>query len=83
MSKSMGNLEEFNKALNDFTKANIILQNDSPDLAKLPLKASTGGAASKIVGTALKAISSMVSIKTMQYLRQHRKPKIDPIMASK
>ena len=83
MLKNLGDLKEFNKALAEFTRANIILQNDSAGLAKLPLKASGSGAAAKIVGTAIKALSGMVTTKTMQhFLRKHR-TKIEPVMASK
>jgi len=83
MSKSLGDLKEFNKALAEFTRANIILQNDSADLGKLPLKASTSGAASKIVGTALKAISGIATTKAIQHIFQRNRAKIRPVTASK
>ena len=83
MSKSLGDLTEFNKALAEFTRANMILQADRAGLAKLPLKASSSGAASKIISTAIKTLTGLVTTKTMQQLLRKQRTKIEPVMASK
>ena len=83
MSKSLGDLKGFNKALAEFTRANMILQADNADLAKLPLSASSHGAATKIIGTAIKTLTGVVTTKTIQQLLRKHRTKIEPVMAAK
>ena len=84
MTKSLGDLDEFNKALAEFTRANFILQQDNPDLGKLPLQASSGGAAAKVLARAVKAISGIATTKLMQNLYQkNNTPTINPVTAKK
>lgn len=84
MMKSLGDLDEFNKALAEFTRANFILRTDSPDLGKLPLQASSGGAAAKILSNALKAVSGIGATKLMQNLYQRKQTTpINPVTAKK
>ena len=84
MMKSLGDLDEFNKALAEFTRANYILQKDNPDLGKLPLQASSGGAAAKILTRAVKAVSGIATTKLMQNLYQKKNlPPINPVTAKK
>ena len=58
MVKSIGNLDEFNKALAEFTKANGILHDNTSAISKLPLKASSNGTATRIATKVLKALSN-------------------------
>ena len=84
MTKSLGDLGEFNKALAEFTRANYILQTDSSDLGKLPLQASSGGAATKILSRAIKALSGISATKLIQNLYQkNQTTPIKPVMAKK
>ena len=84
MAKSLGDLGEFNKALAEFTRANYILQTDSPDLGKLPLQASSGGAATKILSRAVKALSGIGATKLIQNLYQkNQTTPIKPVIAKK
>jgi hypothetical protein len=84
MAKSLGDLGEFNKALAEFTRANYILQMDSPDLGKLPLQASSGAAATKIVGRAVKALTGIGVTKIAQSLYQKKRTApINPVTAKK
>ena len=84
MMKSLGDLDMFNKALAEFTRANYILQKDSPDLAKLPLQASSGGAATKILSNVVKALGGIGTTKIIQTLYQKNKTTpISPVTAKK
>ena len=58
MVKNINNLEEFNKALSDFHKANNILAELNPGLGKIPLQATSGAVAQKIIGGLVKALTA-------------------------
>ena len=58
MLKNLNNLEEFNKALSDFHKANNILAELNPGLGKIPLKATSAAVAQRIVGGLVKALTA-------------------------
>ena len=57
MVKSIGNLDEFNKALAEFTKANNFLQKNTAPVSKLPLAALSTTAATMIATTVLKSLT--------------------------
>lgn len=55
MMANLTNLEEFNKALADFHRANNILAELNPGLGKIPLQANSFGAAQKVLSHIIKA----------------------------
>ena len=58
MVKSIGNLDEFNKALADFTKANGTLQSNTSPISKLPLKATSSAMATRLATRIIKVLST-------------------------
>ena len=58
MAKSVGNLEEFNKALAEFTKANGTLQSNTSPISKLPLKATSSAMATSLAARIIKVLST-------------------------
>jgi hypothetical protein len=58
MVTNLNNLKEFNKGLAEFHRANNILAELNPGLGKIPLHATSGAAAQKIVGMIVKAVSA-------------------------